>query len=338
MYHPRICGDFYEIGYKYGFLLRNKIAFTLPPISSELYEFGLQSYHELGYFYPELVHEIKGFADGILDTPQNVGAFMLSLPLSGLRGQCSVFAYKNPDNVIVGRNYDMPYQFRNITESSLIAPTDKYAHISQSDIFIGRSDGINEKGLFVAMSFVNGVQVQPGISFHFIIRKVLEECETTDHAVEVISNAKVSTSNNFLIADRRGTLAVVESAPAKSVVRYPGAGENFIFITNQFVSDEMQALDKGAFEWSKSKERFSAIDQRLKACSQMDLTSAREILSDKCVCLNLKKERFGTIWSVVADLNALSIERAEGNPGVANFKVEARLERWLNRRHLFQWG
>ena len=52
----------------------------------------------------------------------------------------------------MAENYDMLFEFKKFTESSLIAPRDKYAYISQSDVFIGRSDGINEKGLFIAMS------------------------------------------------------------------------------------------------------------------------------------------------------------------------------------------
>lgn len=331
MYHPRLYGEFYEMGLKYGKLLYEKANFVLPIISKKEMEFGLESYKELKLFYPEVVEEIEGFAKGIEDKPENVGAFLLSLGIFNQTGQCSVFAYKNEDSTIIGRNYDMLFEFKKFTESSLIAPQDKFSYISQSDVFIGRSDGINEKGLSIAMSFVNGTEIQYGVSFHFIVRKILEECQNTKQAIELIQSAKVSTANNFLIADKNGDIVVVESAPQKSHVRKPNHNESFIYITNEFISKEMQSYDCGGVEWSKSTERYNGLKDRLQSIKQMDMGKAKEILSDKCVCLNLRKEKFGTIWSVVADLNKLEIERAESKPTISNYKPETRLDWWMKK-------
>lgn len=332
MYHPRLYGEFYDMGLKYGSLLKEKANFVLPEISSKKKEFGLESYEQLKDFYPEVVEEIKGFAKGINDKPESLGAFLLSLGAFDTSGQCSVFGYKNNDSVIIGRNYDMLYDFKKFTESSLIAPKGKYAYISQSDVFIGRSDGINEKGLSVAMSFVNGTKVQPGIGFHFVVRKVLENCNTTQQAVKLIQKTKVASANNFLIADKNFDLAVVESAPQKSVVRRPQKNENFIYITNQFITNEMKPFDKGGVEWSKSLERYNGLKESLSTVERMDLDKAKETLSNKCVCLDLRKEKFGTIWSVVANLNELKIERAETKPKLTNYKPETRLDWWLKKR------
>lgn len=321
------------MGLKYGTLLREKADFVLPKINSKKRRFGLESYKELQRFYPEVVEEIKGFANGINDQPENLGAFLLSLGVFDTGGQCSVFAFKNEDSVVVGRNYDMLFAFKKFTESSLIAPNDKYAYISQSDIFIGRSDGINEKGLSIAMSFVNGTAIQPGIGFHFVIRKVLENCSTTAQAIQLIRNTRVSTANNFLIADCTGDMAVVESAPQKKVVRRPEHNQNYIYITNQFISGEMTVLDRGGVEWSKSSERSQQLEKKLHSIKNMDQLKAKQILSDECICLNLKKEKFGTIWSVVGNLNNLSIERAETRPKVYNYNSEKRLDWWLKKRN-----
>ena len=332
MYHPRLYGEFYEMGLKYGKLLYDKANFIIPTISKPKMDFGLESYEYLKLFYPEVIEEINGFAVGINDKPEKIGAFLLSLGVFNSTGQCSVFAFKNDDSTIIGRNYDMLFDFKKFTESSLIAPKDKYSYVSQSDVFIGRSDGINEKGLSVAMSFVNGTEIQTGISFHFIVRKVLEDCDNTKQAVELIQKAKVSTANNYLIADKNGEIIVVESAPKKCIVRRPQKNEPFIFITNQFKTKEMQPFDRGGVEWSKSKERYNGLKNNLNSVIQMDLEKAKEILSNKCVCLNLKKEKFGTIWSVVAKLNELSIERAETKPTIKNYKSETRLDWWLKKR------
>ncbi|MEL6536359.1 MAG: C45 family peptidase [Bacteroidota bacterium] len=331
MYHPRLCGSFYDMGFKYGNLLYEKVKFTLPKITQEKTDFGLQSYQKLQAFYPELVEEIRGFAEGIRDTPENLAAFLLSLGIFETTGQCSVFAYRNDSSVVVGRNYDMLYDFKKFTESSLIAPTGKHAYISQSDVFIGRCDGVNEQGLSVAMSFVNGTQVQPGIGFHMIVRKVLETCSSTAEAIELIRETTVSSANNFLLADPQGDIAVVESAPQQSAVRRPAGNDRFLFITNQFISEAMQPLDRGGVAWSKSRERYQGLQERLGSASAMDLATAKDILSDTCVCLDLRKEKFGTIWSVVAHLTDLTIERAETKPKGTNYKPETRLDWWLKK-------
>ena len=304
----------------------------LPKISKEKTDFGLKSYEILKDYYPEVIQEIKGFAKGINDEPENLGAFLLSIGVFDTTGQCSVFAYNNNNSVIIGRNYDMLFAFKKFTESSLIAPKDKYSYISQSDVFIGRSDGINEKGVSIAMSFVNGTEIQPGIGFHFIVRKVLENCSSVEQAIKLIRETKVASANNYLIADKSGDIAVVEIAPQKSMVRRPNNGEKFIYITNQFVTKEMLEYDKGNIEWSRSTERYNGLKENLKSITEMDLNKAKGILSDKCICLDLKKEKFGTIWSVVANLNELKIERAETKPKTTNYKPETRLDWWMKKR------
>lgn len=321
------------MGLRYGKLLYEKANFVLPEISQQKIEFGLQSYKELQKFYPEAIEEIKGFAEGINDKPENLGAFLLSLGIFETTGQCSVFAFKNSHSVIIGRNYDMLFEFKKFTESSLIAPANKYAYISQSDVFIGRSDGINEKGLFIAMSFVNGTKIQPGIGFHFIIKKILENCNNIKQAIQIIQETKVSSANNFLIADQNRDIVVVESAPQKCTVRRPEKDEKYIYITNQFVTEEMKLFDKGGVEWSKSSDRFGTLKSNLAVVANMDLPTAKEILSDKCVCLNLKKEKFGTIWSIVADLKTLKIERAETKPKPTNYNPDTRLDWWLKKKN-----
>lgn len=332
MYHPRLYGAYYDMGLKYGSLLLEKANFKLPEISKEKQRFGLQSYEVLRDYYPEVVEEISGFAAGIEDKPENVGAFLLSLAAFNTTAQCSVFAYREEGAVIVGRNYDMLFELKKFTESSLIAPQDHYSYISQSDVFIGRADGLNERGLFVAMSFVNGREVQPGVGFHLLVRKALECCCTTQEAINLLAAAPVATANNYLLADSTGDIAVLESAPGRSQVRRPAEGEPFIYITNQFISPEMQPFDAGGVQWSKSTARNAGLQERLSRVRHMDLAVAKDILADKCICLDLKQAKFGTIWSVVASLTDLQIERAETKPSPTNFKPDTRLDWWLKKR------
>ncbi|GAA0194017.1 C45 family autoproteolytic acyltransferase/hydolase [Fulvivirga kasyanovii] len=334
MYHPRLYGEFYEMGFKYGSLLKSK-GFQLPEFSKEEYNFGRASYKELAEYYPEVLEEIEGFSKAINEKPEKLGAFLLSRGIFETTGQCSVFAWRDPNKegaVIVGINYDMLYDFKKFTESSLIAPKGQYAYIGQSDMFIGRCDGINQKGLSVAISFVNGTESQPGITFHFVVRKILETCSTTKDAIKLIERTKVSAANNFLIADKTGDIAVVEAAPQGNRVRRPDKKENYILITNQFISPEMEQFDRGGVKWSKSLERYDALKDSLKKVEKMDIETAKTFLSEKKVCLDLRKRKFGTIWSVVADLSTLEVERAEAKPKKTNYSNDTRLNWWLEKK------
>ena len=332
MYHPRLYGSFYDMGLKYGSLLYEKAGFQIPVMSTERTQFGIASHEILKTFYPEIIEEIEGFAKGIKAEPAIVGGFLLTIGIFDMNAQCSAFACKNNDSVLMGRNYDMLFAFKKYSQSSLTAPTGKYAHINHSDAFIGCEDGINEKGLAIAMTFVNGASKQPGVGFYFMVRRILEECATIEEAIAIINTAKVSKANNFLIADKKGGMVVVESAPGKTVARYPAAGENFIHTTNQFISREMQAYDIGGVDWSKSRERYERVGNRLKESGGLSFENAKEVLSDHCVCLDLKKHKFGTIWSIVADLGTLRIERAETKPKINNYKPETRLDWWLKKK------
>lgn len=330
MYHPRLYGDFYEMGFKYGNLLYKK-DISLPLISERSADFGAQCYQEVKRFYPELIAEFQGFAEGWNIEEERLGAFVAGLGVFDTTGKCSAFAFRNQDSVILGRNYDMLYKFQKTTESSLIVPHDKFAYISQSDVFIGRCDGINETGLAIAMSFVNGTKIQPGITFHFIVRKVLETCSSVAAAISVIQSAKVASANNFLVADAAGDMAVIESAPQGCWVRYPTENQTFLAITNQFQAPEMKSFDQGELTWCRSAERYQCLSAYLKQNAQIDLEKAKHILSEAPVFLDLKQEQFGTLWSIVCNLKTLAIERAEGKPKVAKYRPETRLAWWLQK-------
>ncbi|MEM9005895.1 MAG: C45 family peptidase [Cyanobacteria bacterium P01_F01_bin.86] len=331
MYHPRLYGDFYDMGLKYGSLLAQK-GIPFPSMTQDKVDFGTQSYQAVERFYPDLIPEFQGFAKGWNVEAEHLGAFVAGLGVFDMSGKCSVFASRTKDAVIFGRNYDLLYKLRKTTESCLIAPQDKFAYISQSDVFIGRCDGVNETGLAIAMSFVNGTQIRPGITFHLIIRKVLETCRTVADAIALIQSTQVASANNFLIADAAGNMAVVESAPQGTEVRQPAENETFLCITNQFQHPKMQAFDQGGIGWCQSAERYQHLGDRLSQYPQIDMEIAQAILSTAPVCLDLRREQFGTLWSVVANLKTLAIARAEGKPKPTNYRPETRLAWWLQKR------
>lgn len=330
MYHPRLYGSHYDMGHQYGTLLAKK-GFELPNTSAKAEAYGKESLEVVRQCFPEGYQEIAGFARGINANIQKVGGFLLSLGYEHPRGQCSLFACQQNGQVFIGRNYDMLFAFKKFTESSLIAPEGSYAYIGQSDVFIGKCDGINERGLFVGMAFVNGTTRQPGISFHMVVKYLLEKCATTKEAIQALEGLPHASANNYLLADATGYLSVVEAAPQQVAVRLPAHGHATIAATNQFILPKMASYDSGGVAWSLSAERYQALQSSHPQKMITSLDSVKEVLASPSVCLNLKKSKFGTIWSVAAELTKLDIHRCEGMPTLARFKPETRLAWWQKR-------
>lgn len=327
MYHPRLKGTFYEAGKHYASILY-KNGFRFPEVSQEKLEYGELCKPILQKFYPDIVEEIQGFADGCHSTFEQVSSFILSIGVFEPTGQCSIFAAYNGQEMIVGRNYDMLFNFKKLTESTLVSFDNKYKYIGHSDCFLGKVDGINEHGLFVGITAVPYQATKPGLNFYFAVRYILENCQTVDEGIEVLKEFPSSVANNYLIADPAGKMAVVEKTPEDCNIRLPK--KNYIHCTNHHESKRM--IDD--WNWSKSIERYETLEQRLsEEAKDIDLEIAKSIMSETKghVCLNLREHNFGTLFSVVSNLSTLEIQRAEGQPNKAKYVEDKRLLSAVNK-------
>lgn len=321
MYHPRLKGNSYEAGKHYAEILY-KNGFRFPKVTEEKLKYGESCKQILTDFDPHIVKEIQGFAEGCHSSFEEVSSFLLSIGVFELSGQCSIFSAYNGKEMFIGRNYDMLFNLKNITESSLVCFDEKNKYLGQSDCFIGKVDGINEHGLFVGISSVPHDGIKPGLNFYIAVKYILENCCTVDEGIDVLKRFPSSVANNYLLADPLGNMAVVEVTPNSYQVRLPT--NNYIHCTNHHESTSLTE----SWNWSKSKERFETLDTRLKQnVNNMDLAIAQSIMSETKghVCLNLKEQQFGTLFSVIANLNNLDIRRAEGQPNRAKYKSDRRL-------------
>ncbi|MFT4415384.1 C45 family autoproteolytic acyltransferase/hydrolase [Fredinandcohnia humi] len=322
MYHPRLKGEFYEAGKHYAEILY-KNGFRFPVVSKEKLEYGKECDPILLQFYPEIVEEINGFAEGCHSTYEEVSSFILSIGVFQPAGQCSIFAAFNGNEVIVGRNYDMLFDLKKYTEATLVTFKGKNRYIGHSDCFIGKVDGINEHGLFVGITSVPHDGIKLGLNFYFGVRYILENCKSVEEGIEVLKRFPSSVSNNYLLADPTGSMAVVEVTSDNYNVRLPV--NDYIHCTNHH---QGQPLTK-QWNWSKSIDRYETLEKSLENnVKNMTHTLAQSIMSETKghVCLHLKEHNFGTLFSVVASLNDLSISRAEGQPNKAKYIQDNRLQ------------
>jgi len=337
VFHPVVKGAYYEMGHRYGSILC-KHGFKVPEQSDEKLEFGRKSEREVKRVFPDILEEIKGFADACHSSYEQVSTFMFGIGAFKPEPSCSVFAVSTGSDVVFGRNYDFFYSFKKYSESYLTCPLEGYWSLGHSDVFIGREDGINEKGLAIGMTGVEGNVVKPGISFCLALRCVLDKCGTTDKAVKLLTNAHGVMACNYLLADKTGDLAVVEASPDKNRVRRPEDGNNFIVCTNHFVHPEMQDMENPQ---ERQKSNWDTLPRYTTICSaikeqkrRISINDAQKILANHTgyVCSHQQKVKLGTIWSVAATLKQPQISRAEGHPCRAKFKPDLRLSKALKQR------
>lgn len=331
MYHPRLQGTHFDMGYKYGSLMYKKgVRFeSVISLSEEQFEFGVESLAACKACYPEITEEIRGMAEGARYPFEAFAAFLFNMGVVGDAYGCACFCFQRGNDIVFARNHDMFFDYKKTTESCLYRPSGGYTFLGQGDALIGKEDGVNERGLAVGMTFVASTRAKPGLNFLFIVRCLLEKAGTVDEAIDLLRSLPISTAQNIVLADKNGDMAVVECCSQGIAVGRPVNGENFIIATNQFIDSSMTPWDhRPEPDWYSTQTRYRNVYQSLLESATADsLQLAQDILSGKCgfMCQYKKELRFDSLWFFVVRLNDLEIRRAEGNPGKTKFVNDTRL-------------
>lgn len=326
MWHSRIEGTYYEMGCKYGTGLK-KSGFRLPHLEKSTLLLGLRCKEKVTVFFPEILEEIQGIAEAGGFDFEKLAAFIFSL--GSKASGCSVFAVRSSSSVYLCRNYDNLYWLKKVSESYLTIPEKSYASLGHSDIFVGRADGINEKGLGVAVS---GEEVcfEPGIPIVIAVRYILDKCATVREGVEFLNEIPHFTTQSYLLADKGGDMSVVEASPKRTVER--SSKDDFLISTNHFVHSDMAEFN---LDIPNSRIRYGYINKILcEHRGKVDESLLMAILSshEGQVCAHIDDEKLGTLWSIIANLKTLHIFRAEGRPCRAEYSVDSRLNKAIRKR------
>jgi len=213
-------GSHYEVGFQRGKWISESPEFkkfmTTPFAGSDSWSDKTHQEHLqlLAQHCPGLDQELQGMADA-LDVP--ISQMMHMTSGFGVPRACSMVAVlpKRTDDhhFYLARSYE--YATFDELNLSITKVQGKHAHIGFSLFQVGRFDGINDAGLCVAISsceVVHSSQGQaPGIAFYFAVRALLDNCSTTDEAVEKLMQIPLKDAFNYMIADKSGRCAVVET-------------------------------------------------------------------------------------------------------------------------------
>lgn len=331
MYHPRLKGSHYEMGLHYGEILRKggQDFSSVLQLSPEQRGFGIACLSVCKTVVPELCQEIKGLAEGLGVSCEDLSVWLLTMYGHDDVHGCTCFCYTDSGNTYLARNSDMFPELKDTCESILYRPDKGYIFLGHSTSFIQIEDGINEHGLAAGINFLMSKTFKPGLNTGMIVRHVLESCRSVKEAIDTIGSLPIATTQNIILADRSGDMAVVESSPRKIAVRRPQNGEAWLVSANHFVSEEMQAEHANPEEnWYRSCDRYTTVQTALASpTGKKDVAWAQELLGGKMgfICQYEKEMNFDTLWSALYDVSTLRIFRAEGNPSKTRFKADTRL-------------
>jgi predicted choloylglycine hydrolase len=330
MFHPRFKGNHYDIGLKFGKTLkRKKIDFDhIIELDKFQQEHGRKSQTILSSVYPQVCDEIHGITDGLNCCYEKFASWLLCMGCCYEPKGCTSFCFKHDNSVFYGRNNDLPPFLKKVSKSILYEPKNGYSFIGNTSAMVNLEEGLNEKGLAVAMLFVIPKKIVPGINSVFLVRYLLEKCASTNKAIEALQSLPIASSCNIVLADKAGDIVVAECVPDKVFLRWPDADDGFVVATTHFISEEMRNHNASNWNlWSSDIRYRTAYDALKNVDYGEGVEHAKDILRGKhgFACQYAKTLNFETVWSSVFDITKNKIYRAEGNPLKTKYIEDKRL-------------
>ncbi len=122
---------------------------------------------------------------------------------------CSQAIFKKEPQLV--RNYDY---HPNLSEGTLLNSAWNGKHVmAVGDCLWGVVDGMNSDGLVASLTFGGRKVVGKGFGIPFILRYVLEFCDSVDTAVEVLQRIPSHMAYNIMVLDKTGAHKMLQLAP-----------------------------------------------------------------------------------------------------------------------------
>ncbi len=322
MYQEEFYGTHYEIGYSFGeqlfFKKRNLLQEVPFPVTEERIRFAEGCRPSYEKWYPEVLEEIRGIAEGQRADPKRLEAVLLGMYAIVPETRCSCLAFREGAHVILGRNSD----FLTVTKEQNRNVINRlaggfYAFQGNTTAFVEMEDGVNEHGLAVGLTSVYPVCRGYGLNAGMLLRYGLERCRTVEEFVRTLKKLPTGSSQTFTAADRTGAAAVIECNPERMEVCRLDEEHPFVFAVNTFHLDTMKSYRVESFDDWNAKKRYETIQSAFSQEWTTDAVSfAMNVLRGKYgfLCQYDRTTGKDTVWSVVYDVGEGKLWQCEGNP------------------------
>ena len=334
MYHGRFKGTHFEIGKKWGQLLKKNhksLADNIPfEITDEMKEFSKQCLPYYKKYFPEIVAEIDGIADGQVMDPNFLYTVLFSMYALVRVTNCSSFIVKNDQNFLIGRNSDFLTEIEKLYMNCLydFNESDSYSFSANTTAFVEMEDGVNQWGLAIALTSVFPETIKPGMNVGMILRLLLEKCRSVKEALKLLETLPRCTSGTLVLADPSGEACLVEYTNDTLSYRFL-KNNGYLCATNSFHLPEMLSRKLLVEDDWFAEERYETLENYLSENFQsLGLLEAKQLLGGKYgfVCQYDRKTGKDTVWSSIYDLKNNQVYRCEGNPARKKFKEDTRFK------------
>lgn len=316
MIHEYFEGTHGEIGFRCGTLLAKHGHFILEhpgfPLTPERQRFAQACLPIYQQYFPEVVKEIRGIADGQRCREQSLQALLFSMYAMPPACHCSCFAVHNENGIFLGRNSDFITGLEQ-NNRHVIYRLPSCSFSGNTTAFVQMEDGVNAHGLAVGLTSVYPHAAKPGMNAGLLLRFFLEKCRTTREVLRQIQSLPVASAQTFTVADSARETAVIECSCGAVQVLRPSAAHPYVCAVNRFHSAEMKRFNVPGIDDWQAGPRHRVLRRVLsQQALHMHVTNACDLLRQ--LCPYDRKTGRDTVWSTVYDLQARQIYRAEGNP------------------------
>ncbi len=244
-----------------------------------------------------------------------------------------------PGNLIIGRSlwFDLGTGSDEIDRIvTVVRPDGRYPFVSVGWAgLIGVVTGINARGIFVALDPARTDDpLEDGAPLPIVLRRVLEEADTLEQAVEILRGAPLRTAGIVLVADgmQRKSL-VVELAPRKRedrrVVR--GEDESPVWTTDHMLRESFESdlQNDWVRRYSSSGYRYDRLGELLAKADVDAPEDALAVLRNRRgigdAALGLgnpnAQENLALVQAVVVDATAMVLWVGEGPSALGRFQA-----------------
>ncbi|MBW1811555.1 MAG: hypothetical protein JRJ87_25435 [Deltaproteobacteria bacterium] len=282
-------------------------------------------------YFPEIVEELRGLADGSKVDFKDLMALNLKAELSAMMAAkkeetpgCSTLSLADGKRLLIAHNEDGHRAYSDLMFLVRVSQPGKptFLCLTYPGILCGNGPAMNSAGLIVTTNYISGLSVRPGVPRYFVSRAVLD-AGNLKQAVEIVTHPERAFSFHFNIGSKsEQKILSVETSVEKSET-YEVRG--LYLHTNHLLLESMQATpqDKAYVETS-SMSRYRVLtklvdeqNNQLKNTTGEDLTkmlTAHEN-SPYSPCRHPTAEVAGTtLASTVFDVLAGSLRLYRGNP------------------------
>lgn len=321
-------GSYYSIGYWLGKQTdKFQSSYFSNNYTKEQIDFAYDCLKSIKQFFPEILQEIQGLADGSNIDYDNLITSEIGM---GLNRGCTVLAipakYTKNGKMLFARSMDwfnevMPYAF--IFNGK---PEKKLSSLGFNETMTGRLGGFNEAGLVIGDSNCVWGNFNPGLIPGILVRWVLENCKKVQEAIKYIEKIPHVIGNNYLIADTNNTIARVEAYNKTIVTTY--FQEEFIATANHYFSSDFDFI--APIKPKHSTDRIDYLNNWIKkqGKSCVDINSVKEIQREHEVelCPHVQEEFNGqlmeltTSWAWIHELDSKKIHLCQGSPCQNEYK------------------